>query len=230
MLSKRISHCFSNSALLEQALRHRSAGQPHNERLEFLGDAVVNLLAAEALYKAWPKADEGALTRARTELVRESALAGIARALDLGRYLSLGLGEMKSGGHRRDSILADAVEALIGAVYLDAGLDAARAMAMPWFAPLIAALPPPNKVGKDAKTRLQEWLQARGKPLPVYTLLAETGEEHARQFEVSCALTEPVLQSFGIATSRRAAEQLAANDVLALLEQQEVQCKRSQTR
>ncbi|PJK10633.1 ribonuclease III [Lysobacteraceae bacterium NML95-0200] len=218
--NKRITHHFSNPALLEQALRHRSAGQPHNERLEFLGDAVVNLLAAEALYAAWPKADEGALTRARTELVRESALAEIARALDLGSYLSLGPGEMKSGGHRRDSILADALEALVGAVYLDAGLEAARRMALPWFEPMMAALPPPNKVGKDAKTRLQEWLQARGKPLPVYALLAESGEEHARQFEVSCSLAEPALQERGLGTSRRAAEQLAATRILEALEQQ----------
>ncbi|MDO4709678.1 MAG: ribonuclease III [Pseudomonadota bacterium] len=219
MPNKHIRHKFAEPALLAQALRHRSAGQPHNERLEFLGDAVVNLLAAEALYAAWPKADEGALTRARTELVRESALAGIARNLDLGASLSLGPGEMKSGGHRRDSILADAVEALVGAVYLDAGLDAARAMALPWFESLIAALPPPNKVGKDAKTRLQEWLQARGKPLPVYTLLAESGEEHARQFDVSCSLAEPALQERGLGTSRRAAEQLAAAKILRVLEQ-----------
>ncbi|PJK09879.1 ribonuclease III [Lysobacteraceae bacterium NML120232] len=216
--SKRIRHDFANPALLAQALRHRSAGQPHNERLEFLGDAVVNLLAAEALYAAWPKADEGALTRARTELVRESALAGIARSLELGACLELGPGEMKSGGHRRDSILADAVEAVIGAIYLDAGLEAARKVAMPWFTPLIAALPPPNKVGKDAKTRLQEWLQARGKPLPVYRLLAESGEEHARQFEVSCTLTDPPLHTGGAGTSRRAAEQVAAAAILLLLE------------
>lgn len=218
MPSKRIRYDFANPALLAQALRHRSAGQPHNERLEFLGDAVVNLLAAEALYAAWPKADEGALTRARTELVRESALAGIARSLELGACLELGPGEMKSGGHRRDSILADAVEAVIGAIYLDAGLEAARKVAMPWFMPLIAALPPPNKVGKDAKTRLQEWLQARGKPLPVYRLLAESGEEHARQFEVSCTLTDPPLHTGGTGTSRRAAEQVAAAAILLLLE------------
>lgn len=215
---KHIPHTFANPALLAQALRHRSAGQPHNERLEFLGDAVVNLLAAEALYGQWPKADEGALTRARTELVRESALAAIARSLGLGEALVLGPGEMKSGGHRRDSILADALEAVVGAVYLDAGLDACRRTVLPWFAPLLAALPPPNKVGKDAKTRLQEWLQGRGRPLPQYVLVAEHGEEHARCFEAACVLSEPPLRAEGKGSSRRAAEQAAAEAVLQALE------------
>lgn len=219
MRSNAITHAFADGSLLDQALTHRSAGQPHNERLEFLGDAVVNLLAAEALYAAWPKADEGTLTRARTELVRESALAGIARTLELGRLLRMGPGEMKSGGHRRDSILADAVEAVVGAIYLDAGLEACRKVAMPWFEPLIAALPPPNKIGKDGKTALQEWLQARGRPLPVYTLLAESGEEHARHFEVACHIASPDLHTRGDGPSRRAAEQQAAAAMLALLEQ-----------
>ncbi len=221
MACKRIGHSFSNPALLEQALRHRSAGQPHNERLEFLGDAIVNLLAAEALYAAWPKADEGALTRARAELVRESALAGIARTLDLGACLSLGPGEMKSGGHRRDSILADAVEAVVGAIHVDAGLEACRKVALPWFAPLIQALPPPNKVGKDAKTRLQEWLQARGRPLPVYALVEESGEEHARRFSVTCTLADPRGETAGEGGSRRAAEQAAAASMLERVEGRE---------
>lgn len=219
MRSNSITHPFRDDDLLTQALTHRSAGQPHNERLEFLGDAIVNLLAAEALYIAWPNADEGTLTRARTELVRESALAGIARNLELGPQLHMGPGEMKSGGHRRDSILADAVEAIIGAIYLDAGLDACRTVAMPWFAPLIAALPPPNKIGKDAKTALQEWLQARGRPLPIYELLAESGEEHARHFEVACRIESLALQTAGEGASRRAAEQQAAAIMLGLLEE-----------
>ncbi len=210
----RIGHAFATPGLLAQALTHRSAGQPHNERLEFLGDAIVNLIAAEALYAAWPKADEGALTRARAELVRESALAGIARTLALGNLLRLGPGEMKSGGHRRDSILADAVEAVIGAIYLDAGIEACRRVVLPWFAPLIEALPPPHKVGKDAKTALQEWLQGRGKPLPVYVLLAETGEEHARRFEVACRVGDPPHETCGEGGSRRAAEQAAATAML----------------
>lgn len=209
-----IGHRFSREELLAQALTHRSAGAPHYERLEFLGDALVNLIVAEALYAYWPQADEGALTRARAELVRESALATIARTLDLGAKLTLGPGEMKSGGHRRDSILADAVEALVGAIYLDAGYETCREVVLPWFEPAIAALPPPHKVGKDAKTRLQEWLQARQKPLPVYALLSESGEEHAKTFRVTCTLQQPPLITEGEGGSRRAAEQGAAEAAL----------------
>jgi ribonuclease III len=205
---------FRQQDLLQQALTHRSAGAPHNERLEFLGDALVNLIVAEALYARWPQADEGALTRARAELVRESALALIARTLDLGAKLTLGPGEMKSGGHRRDSILADALEALIGAIYLDAGFEACRAVVLPWFEPAMAALPPPHKVGKDAKTRLQEWLQGKQKPLPVYALLSESGEEHAKTFLVTCTLLQPALVTEGEGGSRRAAEQVAAEAAL----------------
>ena len=211
-------HAFTEPALLVQALTHRSAGSPHNERLEFLGDALINQFIAETLYRHWPKADEGALTRARAELVRESALAGIARHLEIGKQLVLGSGEMKTGGHRRDSILADALEALVAAIYLDAGFEPCRAVVLPWFADMIAALPPPNKVGKDAKTRLQEWLQGRQLPLPVYALLQEGGESHARVFRVSCTLAEPVQSTEGEGSSRRAAEQQAAEAALKDLE------------
>lgn len=211
-------HAFADPALLAQALTHRSAGSPHNERLEFLGDALLNQFIAEALYAHWPRADEGALTRARAQLVRESALAGIARTLDIGEALVLGPGEMKTGGHRRDSILADAVEALIAAIYLDAGFDACRAAVLPWFGPLIAGLPPPNKVGKDAKTRLQEWLQARQRALPVYALVAEGGDDHARIFTVSCSLADPAVTTEGEGSSRRAAEQQAAEAALQAIE------------
>ncbi|MBT2748217.1 ribonuclease III [Lysobacter sp. ISL-50] len=213
----RLGHGFANPALLQQALTHRSAGAPHNERLEFLGDALVNLFMAEALYQRWPQADEGALTRARAELVRESALAPIARALELGARLTLGPGEMKSGGHRRDSILADALEAVVAAIYLDAGFETCRERVLPWFVEAMDALPPAHKVGKDAKTRLQEWLQGRQKPLPVYALLSESGEDHAKSFRVSCTLSQPPLTSEGEAGSRRAAEQLAAEEALRLL-------------
>ncbi|WP_449447636.1 ribonuclease III [Thermomonas brevis] len=212
-------HAFADPALLAQALTHRSAGSPNNERLEFLGDALVNQFVAEALYRHWPKADEGALTRARAELVRESALAAIARALDMGAKLVLGPGEMKTGGHRRDSILADAVEAVVAAIYLDAGFERCRAVVLPWFDAMIAALPPPNKVGKDAKTRLQEWLQGRQRPLPVYALLHEGGEDHARIFRVSCTLADPALVTEGEGSSRRAAEQQAAEAALKDIEQ-----------
>ena len=205
----RIGHPFKDQGLLRQALTHRSAGAPHNERLEFLGDSIVNLLVAEALFARWPKADEGALTRARASLVCESALAAMARAVELGERLTLGPGEMKSGGHRRDSILADAFEAVVAAIYLDAGFEACRARVLPWFDAPMAAVPV-GKPEKDPKTRLQEWLQARQKPLPVYELVSETGDDHARHFRVRCRLTDPDLTTEGEGSSRRLAEQQAA--------------------
>ena len=210
-------HRFADPALLRQAFTHRSAGSPHNERLEFLGDALLNLIVAEQLYLRWPKADEGAMTRVRAELVRESTLATLARSMDVGERLTLGPGEMKSGGHRRDSILADAVEAVIAACYLDAGFDACRDMLLPWFEPLLEALPPLHQVGKDAKTRLQEWLQARQLPRPVYELLGESGDEHDKTFRVGCVLEQPPLSGEGTGTSRRAAEQRAAEAILEQL-------------
>ncbi|MFT3896498.1 MAG: ribonuclease III [Thermomonas sp.] len=214
----RLGHRFADPGLLAQALTHRSAGTPHNERLEFLGDALVNLIVAEALYARWPRADEGALTRARAELVRESALAAIARELDLGPRLILGPGELKSGGHRRDSILADTLEAVVAAIHLDSDFAHCREVVLPWFEAAMAALPPPNKVGKDAKTRLQEWLQARQQPLPVYTLEAESGDDHAKVFRVRCELPgDPGIAAEGSGGSRRAAQQVAAEAVLEQL-------------
>jgi ribonuclease III len=210
-------HVFRDPALLERALTHRSAAAIHNERLEFLGDALVGMIVAEALYMRWPKAVEGELTRARAELVRESSLAMLARRLEFGQRIVLGPGEMKSGGHRRDSILADVLEAVVAAIYLDSGFEACRAAVLPWFADAIEALPPPHKLGKDAKTRLQEWLQGRQLPLPTYTLVAETGEDHAKVFHAECALSEPYVRREGEAPSRRAAEQLAAEAVLQVV-------------
>ena len=209
-------HAFRDPALLAQALTHRSAGSPHNERLEFLGDALVNQFVAEALYRYWPKADEGVLTRARAELVREASLAAIARRLELGERLTLGPGELKSGGFRRDSILADALEAVMAAIYLDAGYEACRAVVLPWFEQALAALPE-GRPEKDAKTRLQEWLQARQRPLPVYELVSESGEEHAKLFLARCTLTEPDLSAQGQGSSRRLAEQAAAAAALEAL-------------
>lgn len=211
-------HAFADEGLLEQALTHRSAHARHNERLEFLGDALLNLVVAEALYAHWPQVDEGALTRARAELVRESTLAAVARGMALGERIVLGPGELKSGGHRRDSILADTLEALIGAIYLDSDYATCRAAVLPWFEPAIAALPPPHKVGKDAKTRLQEWLQGRQRPLPQYALVAESGEDHAKRFLVHCTLADADLRTEGEATSRRAAEQAAAEAMLEQLQ------------
>jgi ribonuclease-3 len=210
-------HSFRDPALLQQALRHRSAGSAHNERMEFLGDALVNLIVAEALHDRWPKADEGALTRARASLVRESALAGVARQLKLGEFLELGPGEMKSGGQRRDSILADALEALVAAIHLDAGYEACRRRVLPWFEPMLDELPV-GKVEKDAKTRLQEWLQARQFARPEYTLLDSSGEEHARIFRVRCRTEAPPFSAEAEGGSLRAAEQASAMLVLAQIE------------
>ena len=211
------SHRFADPGLLEQALTHRSAGAPHNERLEFLGDGIVNLLVAEVLFQRWPKADEGALTRARAELVREASLATIARRLELGARLTMGPGEMKSGGHRRDSILADALEAVVAAIYLDSGFEACRAAVLPWFEESLAALPV-GKPGKDPKTRLQEWLQGRQRPLPLYELVSESGDDHAKMFNVSCTITDPTLTAEGEGSSRRNAEQAAAAALLEKLD------------
>lgn len=216
-MADRIGHRFTRPELLQQALRHRSAGGPHNERLEFLGDALVNLVVAEALHERWPKADEGALTRARASLVRESALADLARQLDLGPRLALGPGELKSGGERRDSILADALEAVVGAIHLDAGFEACRAVVLAWFEPLIDELPV-GRVEKDPKTRLQEWLQARQRPRPDYRLVDTRGDDHARIFRVSCETREPPLAEEAEAGSLRAAEQAAAERLLSRLE------------
>lgn len=210
-------HPFRNTELLRQALRHRSAGAPNNERMEFLGDALVNLIIAEALHARWTKADEGALTRARASLVRESSLAGIARSLNLGDKLQLGPGEMKSGGHRRDSILADALEAVVAAIHLDAGYQACRDCVLNWFETLMAELPV-GKVDKDSKTRLQEWLQARQLNRPEYSLIESSGEEHDRTFLVRCRIDEPAHDAEATGTSLRAAEQAAAHLVLAQLE------------
>lgn len=209
---------FSQAQLRALALTHRSAGRPNNERLEFLGDALVNMLVAEMLYEAHPNASEGELSRLRAQLVSGRALAVIGRELALGDALKLGPGELKSGGYRRDSILADAVEALIAAVYMDGGFDACRQQVRRLFAERVAATP---KSHKDAKTRLQEWLQAHGHALPQYELVASHGEDHAKIFEVTCRIDEPLpLQAGGRAGSRRAAEQAAAESLFQHLAEQ----------
>ena len=213
----RIGHGFVDPELLRRALTHRSAGSKNNERLEFLGDSLVNLIVAEALFQRRSRADEGELTRARAALVREAALAGIARELQLGDRLELGPGELKSGGFRRDSILADALEAVVGAIYLDAGFERCREVVLPWFEPLIAALPAGN-TAKDAKTRLQEWLQARQQSLPEYRLLSADGEDHDKTFNVLCVMGEAGVETLGAGPSRRQAEQAAAQAALDLLE------------
>ncbi|SFF55286.1 RNAse III [Fontimonas thermophila] len=217
VLQEHLGHRFTDTGLLERALSHRSLGVRNNERLEFLGDALINFVAADALYAARPTAEEGALSRLRASLVREAALARIARDLDLGAVIRLGESELKSGGFRRDSILADAVEAILGAVYLDGGFAAARAVALRLLQPLIAELPDAEQL-KDAKTRLQEWLQARSRPLPRYEVLAEEGPPHARRFHVCCVLPDTAEQTRAEGPSRRSAEQQAAEAMLQRLE------------
>ncbi|HOZ04138.1 MAG TPA: ribonuclease III [Arenimonas sp.] len=219
MLSKKIGYSFNQPALLHQALRHRSAGAPHNERLEFLGDSLVNLMVAESLFLFWPKADEGALTRGRANLVRESSLASVARQLDIGEKIELGTGEMKTGGHRRDSILADTLEALIAAIYLDSDFETCRSTVLPWFEQQIREIQP-GKIEKDAKTRLQEWLQSRQLARPDYQLIESLGEDHARIFVVSCSIPEPKLQEQAEGSSLRLAEMAAAEKIMIKLETQ----------
>lgn len=214
-----LNYRFRDPALAQLALTHRSIGKPNNERLEFLGDALLGAIVAEMLYEVHPKASEGELSRLRAQLVNGLALAVVARELDLGDGLKLGPGELKSGGFRRDSILADAFEAMVAAVYLDGGFDACRETVRGLFAERIAAL---RRSSKDAKTRLQEWLQAKGLPLPQYELVASHGEDHAKTFDVSCTISEPMAFTVEAqAGNRRAAEQDAAEIVLnQLLEQQ----------
>ena len=212
----KLGYHFTDESLLELALTHRSAGRPNNERLEFLGDALVNLVVAEMLFDARERASEGELSRLRAHLVSEPALAERARGLRLGDALKLGSGELKSGGFRRDSILADAFEALVAAIYRDGGYIACREWLHAVFAKPLAEVGPPQK---DPKTRLQEWLQGRGLPLPRYELLSERGDEHARIFDVVCAIDQPRSARFeGSGGSRRAAEQMAAEAALASLD------------
>jgi ribonuclease III len=217
-LQQRLGHRFVDPGLLERALSHRSLGGRSNERLEFLGDALVNFVIAGALYAAKPSAEEGALSRLRASLVREETLAQLARTLELGAVIRLGESELKSGGHRRDSILADAFEAVLGAVYLDGGFDAANTVCERLFAAMLAELPDAEAL-KDPKTRLQEWLQARSRPLPRYEVLAEDGPPHARRFSVSCGLADAEARTFAEAGSRRVAEQQAAAEMLQQLEE-----------
>lgn len=199
--------------LLEAALTHRSAGGQHNERLEFLGDAVLNCVVAMMLYREFGDATEGDLSRFRASLVSGEALAVIAAEVGLGDQLRLGSGELKSGGFRRKSILADALEALFGAIYLDGGFDAAAEVIERLIAPRLDRLPSAAEL-KDPKTRLQEALQARGLPLPTYTVESVTGEAHNQLFEVSCSVEVLGLRALATGGSRRRAEQAAAQQVL----------------
>ena len=213
-LEAALGHGFGRPELLRQALTHRSFGSPHNERLEFLGDSVLNCVIAAVLYKNFGDLREGELSRLRASLVRQETLAEIARSLELGDYLRLGEGELKSGGSKRPSILADALEAIFGAIEVDAGFGAARGVIERLYRPSMARIEP-GDAGKDPKTALQEILQARHLALPRYALLATRGEAHAQEFEMECEIPELGIRSTGSGGSRRIAEQQAAQRALA---------------
>jgi ribonuclease-3 len=208
-LARQLGYDFKQDSLQLQALTHRSHGVPNNERLEFLGDGVLNCVVAHLLYRQFPKLPEGDLSRVRAHLVREATLSEIATRLSLGEYMRLGDGEMKSGGWRRPSMLADTLEALFGAIFLDGGFDAAEATIERLFSPLLENLDP-KALGKDPKTFLQEYLQGRKLALPEYVLLATEGEAHCQSFRVECRIPALKVRAEGAGASRRAAEQLAA--------------------
>jgi ribonuclease III len=208
-LQDRIGYRFGAEALLRQALTHRSHGATHNERLEFLGDSVLNCAVASLLYERFGKIDEGDLSRVRANLVKQQTLFEIAQRLELSACLLLGEGEQKSGGFRRPSILADTLEAVFGAIYLDGGFDAAQLAIRRLYDPILKNVDP-NTLGKDAKTLLQEWLQSRKIPLPVYAVVATHGAAHNQLFEVECSVPKLSIQVLGGGGSRRAAEQAAA--------------------
>ncbi|TEA78511.1 ribonuclease III [Allopusillimonas ginsengisoli] len=211
-----LGYTFSDGALLEQALTHRSHSARHNERLEFLGDSVLNFVVAALLYARFPKIDEGDLSRLRANLVKQASLADIAGRLDLSQYLRLGEGELKSGGFRRPSILADTVEAIFGAIFLDGGFDAAQKVIAGQYNPILVNVDP-KTLGKDPKTLLQELLQGRKLDLPVYTVLATHGAAHSQTFEVECRVPKLDICVTAGGASRRAAEQSAAQQAIAAI-------------
>lgn len=214
-VERAIGYAFVSRERLQQSLTHRSYGAPHNERLEFLGDSVLNCVIAEVLFERFGEVREGDLSRLRANLVRQETLFEIAQGLNLGAWIRLGEGELKSGGFRRPSILADALEALFGAVFQDGGFERAREVILRLYTPQIAALDPRNS-GKDAKTALQEHLQSRRLALPQYQLRATRGEAHAQEFEIECLIPELGISAMGSGTSRRAAEQEAAKRAFEL--------------
>lgn len=216
-LEQRLGHRFTRRALLKEALTHRSFSADNNERLEFLGDSLVNFIVAADLFERFPDAREGQLSRLRASMVRGKTLAEIARELELGSMLRLGVGEKKSGGAQRLSLLADALEAVIGAIYLDAGMQTCEQVVRQWFETRLADLSLDRPI-KDAKSQLQEILQARKFSVPDYRVLQITGSDHEQQFEVVCEVSELALQTFGKGSSRKTAEQKAASDMIRRLE------------
>jgi ribonuclease-3 len=214
-LCKALGYNFKEPQRLQEALTHRSAARPNNERLEFLGDAVLNVVIAAELFKRYPRATEGELSRLRANLVKGDTLAELARNLKLGDYLRLGTGELKSGGFQRDSILANGLEAIFGAVYLDSNFETCQWLILDLYDNLLAKLPTVEEL-KDPKTRLQEHLQARQQPLPVYTVLEVAGEAHAQCFTIECHVPEAV-RTTAVGSSRRKAEQEAARQALEMI-------------
>ncbi|MEO8333181.1 MAG: ribonuclease III [Gallionella sp.] len=208
-LCQQLGHEFKEPQLLQRALTHRSYAPEHNERLEFLGDSILGCVIAKHLYNSFPQLSEGELSRLRSNLVKEETLAVLAQQLDLGSQLRLGEGELKSGGFRRPSILADAMEALFGAVFLDSGFAAAEQVILDLFVPYLAKVDV-QSLGKDAKTLLQEYLQGKRIPLPIYTVIGTQGEAHAQSFQVECAIPTLMIAERGEGSTRRNAEQQAA--------------------
>lgn len=217
-LCKALGYQFNDEELLTRALTHRSVRANNNERLEFLGDAILSFVIADALYLRFPKSQEGELSRFRANLVKGETLAQLAHEFEIGQFLRLGTGELKSGGFRRESILADAVEAIIGAIYLDAGIEEARAAILRWFDERIGRVHKQTHT-KDAKTRLQEYLQAKYEALPEYEVLRIEGKAHEQTFYVECRIDVLNLSKKGSGTSRRRAEQEAAAKMLQELQQ-----------
>lgn len=214
-IEQKIGYRFNNRNLLNQALTHRSHGLPNNERLEFLGDAVLNCVIAKILYERFPGIAEGDLSRVRANLVNQQSLYDLASSLELGEFVKFGQGEIRSGGSKRPSILADAMEAVFGAVLLDAGFEAAENLISSLFDEVLNGLDPAS-VSKDPKTRLQEFLQGRRLTLPLYSIIDVTGQAHDQHFRVECAIEELDIRTLGEGSSRRAAEQDAASRAYAL--------------
>lgn len=216
-LETALDYQFKDASLLERALTHRSHSARHNERLEFLGDSVLNFVVAALLFKRFAKIDEGDLSRLRANLVKQSALADIAQKLALSQYLRLGEGELKSGGFRRPSILADTLEAIFGAVFLDSGFDEAQRVISRLYTPILQSVDP-KTLGKDPKTLLQELLQGRKLDLPTYTVIATHGAAHNQMFDVECSIPKLDIKVSAAGSSRRAAEQLAATQAITAVQ------------
>ena len=217
-IEDRICYKFRDASLLELALTHRSYGKQNNERLEYLGDSILGFLIAEVLFQKYPNQKEGVLTRLRASLVNKQTLAELGRSLELGDYLKLGTGEKKSGGWRRDSILANAIEALIGAIYLDSGMNACRNFVMSLYGSTLTELSL-NDLEKDPKTELQEYLQGIKQPLPSYTVISEEGEAHKRTFTIACEIEGVSEKIAATGKSKRVAEQMAARKALEFLQE-----------